>query len=198
MKFLVFTDIHEDKIALKKLITRAEDKDIDFVICCGDLSTFGRGLRYVLKSFNNLKKPFYVIPGNHEEGEGFPGIVKEYEHCVYFHKKSIKIGEYILLGYGGDGFSIEDSIFRKISREWYGKYNGKKIILVTHGPPAGTKLDFLGERNVGNVDYRKFIVRIKPKLAISGHLHETVGLTDKLGKTHLVNPGWEGKVIELK
>ena len=198
MKFLAFTDIHEDKSAIKKLVSRAKEKDIDFVICCGDLSTFGRGLRYVLKSFNDIKKPFYVIPGNHEEGASFDGIVKDYEYCTNFHKKAIKIGEYMMLGYGGDGFSVEDPSFRKVARGWYGKYKDKKIHLVTHGPPAGTKLDKIDERHVGNIDYRKFIERIKPKVSVSGHLHETVGVFDKVGKTVLVNPGWDGKVIELK
>ncbi len=104
----------------------------------------------------------------------------------------------MFLGYGGGGFAMEDPLFRKIAREWYGHYNGRKIVLVTHGPPFSTTLDLLGERHVGNRDYRKFIERIKPKLVIAGHLHETAGKTDMIGKTRLVNPGWEGMVIELK
>ncbi len=199
MKFLVFTDVHEDKQAIKTLLKRAKEDDIDFIICSGDLSTFGRGLRYVLKKFNAIGKKFYVLPGNHEEGENFDAIVSEYENCINFHKKAINLGKYIMLGYGGDGFSIHDPEFRKIARGWYGKYNGKKILLVTHGPPADTKLDALTEdRHVGNMDYRKFIERIKPKLALSGHLHETFDAVDKIGRTKLLNPGPSGRVIELK
>ena len=93
---------------------------------------------------------------------------------------------------------MQDAEFRKISRDWYGKYKDKKIVLVTHQPPYGTKLDRLGQRHVGNEDYRKFIERIEPKVAISGHLHETVGLSDSIGKTKIVNPGWDGMVVELK
>ena len=198
MKFLVFSDQHEDSAALAELLKRAKQKDVDFIICAGDFTEFGRGMRNVFKKFNALKKNFYVIPGNHEEGASFTDAVKDYEYIINFDRKVFKKGEYVFLGYGRDGFSVRDPEFRKVARDWYGKYNGQKIVLVTHGPPAGTKLDKLGDRHIGNVDYRKFIERIKPKLAISGHLHETAGAVDKVGKTKLISPCWEGMVIELK
>ena len=74
----------------------------------------------------------------------------------------------------------------------------EKMVFVTHGPPADTKVDLLQEHHVGSIDYRKFVERIKPKLHICGHLHETVGVTDKIGETKVVNPGLDGMVIELK
>ncbi len=198
MKFLSFSDVHEQKKFVIELVERAKQPDIDFVICAGDFSSFGRGMKYVLRVFNDLGKTMYVIPGNHEDDNAFESIVGEYPHCVSVHKNAVKVGEYILCGYGGNGFVMEDSEFRKIAREWYGLYNGKKIIFVTHGPAYGTKIDLLNGNHVGNKDYRKFIERIKPKVAISGHLHETVGTVDKIGETQIANPGWEGMVIEVK
>ncbi len=197
MKFLVFTDLHEDKNGLKALVERASQEDIDFVVCAGDISTFGRGLRTVLQAFNDLGKKFFVVPGNHEDGEGFDEIVKSFSSCVNIHMTAATINGYVFLGYGGGGFAMEDLRFRKIAREWYGKCKDKKTVLLTHQPPFGTKLDLLGERHVGNHDYRDFILRMKPRLAISGHLHETVGEIDLLGETKLINPGWDGMIIEL-
>ncbi len=199
MKFLVFTDIHENRQVLKDLVQRAKGKDINFVICTGDFSNFGHGIHVVFRAFEELGKKFIVIPGNHEEKEGFlDDAISRYSHCINLHDRTMDIDDYLFLGHGGGGFSPEDVAFRKIAREWYGKYNGKKIVLLTHGPPFGTALDLIGPRHVGNYDYRKFIERIKPKLAISGHLHETVGKQDTIGPTRLVNPGWDGMVIELK
>ncbi|MDP3733841.1 MAG: metallophosphoesterase [Nanoarchaeota archaeon] len=198
MKFLTFTDLHEDRKRLQELVARASKSDIDFVICAGDLSTFGRGLEVVLKAFNNLGKKFYVLPGNHEEHLEMEDILKDYPHCVFLHHQAIKIEDYIFLGYGGGGFAQEDAVFRKISRGWYGKYNGKKLVFVTHMPPFGNKTDLLHHKHVGSKDYRKFIERIKPKLVICGHLHETVGEVDKIATAKVVNPGWNGMVIELK
>ncbi len=197
MKFLTFTDLHEDKEVLKALVERASKSDIDFIVCCGDISTFGNGLKYNLKKLNSLGKKVYVVPGNHEEGKDFETIMADFSNAVNLHRRAVVVGDYVFLGHGGGGFTLQDAEFRKIARQWYGKYNGRKIVLVTHQPPFGTKLDWLGKRYVGNKDYTAFILRIKPRLALSGHLHETVGLVDVLGETKIANPGWEGMVIEL-
>jgi uncharacterized protein len=197
MKFLTFVDLHDNKKVLKELVARAMKKDIDFVLCGGDISNFGRGLKAVLKEFNALGKPFYVIPGNHENEEMFREVLPAFNNCIDVHKKAVEIDDFILLGYGEGGFAMEDPKFRELARKWYGKFKDSKIIFMTHGPPYGTTLDYLHEYHVGNKDYRKFIERIQPKIAIAGHLHETAGAKDKIGKTPLIHPGWDGMVVEL-
>ena len=52
MKFLTFTDLHENKEQIRALVKRASKNDIDLMICCGDISSFGRGLDFVLESFD--------------------------------------------------------------------------------------------------------------------------------------------------
>jgi len=197
MKFLAFVDLHEQKKPLQKLLARAAEKDIEFIVCAGDLSWFGRNLRYVLKQFNELGKKFYFIPGNHETNEQLQEVLKGLEYCENIHRRAVKIGNYVFFGYGEGGFSREDAEFRKLAREWYGQYKEEKTVLVTHGPPYGCKVDFIEKRHVGNLDYRKFIDRMKPRLALCGHLHETAGALDQLEKTKVLNPGWDGMVIEL-
>src|SRR3989344_2287123 len=198
MKFLAFVDLHADKQQLKSLLDLANNNDVEFIICAGDVSQFGSGLRMVLEKFNAIKKPFYIIPGNHEDDEMMNTIVKDYPYLHNFHQKVFKIQDYVLLGHGEGGFSKEDPNFRKIARDWYGQYNGQKIIFVTHGTPYGTKVDKVGNNYVGNVDYRSFIERVKPKLVICGHIHETAGKEDMIGETKVVNPGWKGMVLELE
>src|SRR3989344_995214 len=172
MKFLTFTDLHEDKEVLNELVQRASKSDIDFVVCCGDISTFGNGLRFNLKKFNSLGKKVYVIPGNHEEGPEFDAVVAEFSNVVNLDRKARIVGDYIFLGYGGGGVVFWDAGFTK---NCWGRDGG----------------------NVGNKDFTAFTLRIKPKLALSGHLHETVGEIDVIGETKIANPGWEGMVIEL-
>jgi len=197
MKFLAFVDVHEDKKALKQLIERAMQEDIEFLICAGDLTQFGRNLRYMLKQLNEIGKKIYILPGNHESNTTLMGVLSDYANFIPFHKKDFQLGEYIFMGYGEGGFSLEDAEFRRIAREWYGKYKDKKTVLVTHGPPFGTKTDFLEGNYVGNKDYRSFIERVHPRLMICGHIHENAGIVDQVGETKIVNPGWEGRVIEL-
>lgn len=197
MKFLTFVDLHDDKKHLHYLVERAKKDDIDFIVCAGDISQFGRGLVPVLKKFNNIRKKFYLIPGNHETDEMFSEAARDYRNVINFNRRAVLVGDYVFLGYGEGGFVQEDAEFRKVAREWYGRYNGKKIIFVAHGPPYGTKIDKMNKQFVGNTDYSKFIHRIKPKLVICGHLHETANTIDEIEGVKMVNPGWEGMVIEL-
>lgn len=197
MKCLIFADIHNDKKAMEDLVLRAKENDINFMICAGDLSNFGTGLHAMLKLIDSVNKPCYIIPGNHEGDETLTKALKKYSKIKNIHKQAVELDGYILLGYGDGGFSKEDLEFRKLSRQWYGKYNGKKIILLTHGPPYGTEIDYLHKSHVGNLDYRKFIDRIKPKVVVCGHIHETAGIITELKETKIINPGWDGMVITL-
>ncbi len=199
MKFLAFTDIHQNEKQIKVLLARAKEKDIDFVVCCGDFSTFGRGAQKLLAQFNALKKKLYIIPGNHEEqGTFFADVIEGFEYVVGVHAREVKVGNYLFVGYGTGGFAQEDAEFRKVARKWYSEFRDEKMILLLHGPPFGTTADLINERHVGHKDYRAFIERAKPKLVICGHLHETFGATDMIGTTKVVNPGQEGMVIEMK
>lgn len=202
MKILCFVDLHGDKSLLKKLIKRAKKDDIDLVVMAGDLTVFETGLRYFLRKLNDIKKKILIIPGNHEGEHVLKKAVKDYEYCIDIHQKAVRVkiqgqDDYVFLGYGEGGFALEDPEFRKIARKWYGEYQKDKVVLVTHGPPFGTNQDRLGRKHVGNKDYRKFIERLQPKLAICGHLHETAGLKDKIGETIIIHPGWEGMVVDL-
>ncbi len=197
MKFLAFVDVHTDLAAVKALAARAQKEDIDFVLCAGDLSQFGKGLQEALEIFSRCKKDFYMVPGNHETAALLADTEKAFPFFKSLHRKAVPIGKHIFLGYGEGGFGQEDAAFRKLAREWYGTYNGQSLVLVTHGPPFGTKIDLLNQRQVGNVDYQKFIERIKPKVVICGHIHETAGVMDEIGETKVINPGWDGMVIEL-
>lgn len=199
MKFLAFVDVHQDHKNIKRLAARAAKQDIDGLICCGDISQFGRGLRENMEILNAVGKRVFFIPGNHEENlKGLPTLLQEFPNVVDLHGHAQEVGPYLFLGYGGNGFSPQDLQFRKIARGWYGLYQGRKIVLVTHGPPIGTTIDLLGEQHVGSIDYRAFIERIKPKVVVCGHLHETAGFVDSIGSTKVVNPGWKGMVVELK
>jgi uncharacterized protein len=197
MKFLTFVDLHEDKKAFNDVLERSKKDDIEFVVCAGDLTEFGRNLRYFLKRLNNLNKKVYIIHGNHETDEMLNECLADYPNCINFNHKAIRLGKYLMLGYGEGGFAQQDAQFRKIARDWYSKYNGEKIILVTHGPPFGSKVDLLEMGHVGNKDFRKFAERIKVKLLICGHLHDTAGVIEEVNGVKIINPGWEGMIIEM-
>ena len=67
--------------------------------------------------------------------------------------------------------------------------------MVTHMHAAGSKAEWFGFK--GSDSIRKAIEIFKPDVMLFGHIHESEGIEEKIGKTFLLNPGREGKIIEI-
>ncbi|NTV22820.1 MAG: hypothetical protein HGA85_00405 [Nanoarchaeota archaeon] len=196
MRILFFSDLHSDMRALRSL--KAKSVDADIVMCAGDLSIMGSGLPEVVKELSRFPKPVFIIHGNHEDEDELKEMCEKKKNLSFLHKAAHVMEDYVLLGYGGDGFSATDSVFMKAIPFFKSHSEGKKrIILMTHGPPYGTMLDKLNGRHNGNKSYRTFIDDVKPHLAISGHFHENAGIHHKIGRTLLINPGKAGALVKI-
>lgn len=194
MKILAFADQHGDKAAIKKVLERA--KEADLLVCAGDISEWGQNEREILKELQKAGKPMLLIPGNHELEEELKEIAKEFDYVIYLHKGSYKFGEYVFFGYGGGGFAHENKEFERIAKQFQKTIpENAKVILITHGPPYGTELDYIHDRHTGCKSITKFIETVKPILSISGHLHESFGIKQVVGKTLVINPGPQGKML---
>lgn len=198
MKILAFTDLHGKREIVNNLIRRCINEKPDILVCAGDLSEFGRHIGKIAANLNNLKKTILIIPGNHESEEEIVNISRDNKNIINIHKRSYEIDNYIFLGYGGGGFSKEDHRFEKISENFKKIIKkGRKIIFVTHAPIYNTKLDQLDSRHLGNKNTRMFIEDVHPDLVICGHFHENEQVIDYVGKTKIINPGYDGLIIDL-
>lgn len=205
MKLLAFTDHHGSRHAEQMILARAKKEKPDLLACAGDISFFGTSVVGVLKRLNamahNLDVPLVLIPGNHEEGQPILSIIKKLKlgNIVYLHRHSWRYGGCFFFGWGGGGFAYRDSAFLSwASKTIKTAKKGEKTILLTHGPPYGTKLDIVVSGHCGNKDYTAFIKKSKVDLVICGHLHECFGKAQKIGKTVLLNPGPVGAVVEIR
>jgi Icc-related predicted phosphoesterase len=220
MKILAFVDIHGDLKALKKVEEKAKRADI--LVCAGDMSMFEQGLDVLLGRLNKLGKTVLMIHGNHEEEGSLKKECEKFNNIIFIHKKTHKKGNVRFIGYGGGGFDLTDQEFerfgnkiikrigkiekikkhkkgKKTKKEKEEKGKGKKepkMVLVTHAPPYGTKLDFLNEFS-GNKSITSFVEKAKPSFVICGHFHEHRGEFDYIGKTEVINPGPYGRIIEI-
>jgi hypothetical protein len=196
MKIIAFVDSHGNEDTLKKIVERAKKEDIELVICAGDITIFGNNLNKLIRIMNRIQKPFLIIPGNHEEHIDLQKACKPYQNCINIHKKGFRGNGFIILGYGGGGFSLVDKNFEKIA-ERFKKIikDNEKVILVTHAPPYNTNVDKINKKPCGNKSVRKFIQEAKPDLVICGHLHENAEKEDKIKNTRIINPGYKGKII---
>lgn len=199
MKLLAFSDVHADFTVVKKLVSRAQQPDITLLACAGDFTVFGSFMAEMLGKFDAIGKPVMLIPGNHEEPARLLRELKEHKNMVCLHERLVRWNGITFLGWGTDGFSRHSDAFRSVARSWRRHLTNEDdtIILVTHAPPYKTKLDALNGGFVGNADIRREIERIKPRLAISGHIHENAGKQDRIGSTIIINPGWNGMVVEI-
>lgn len=196
MKILAFVDLHSDVRELNKLIEKS--KSVDVIICAGDISVFGHNLRYFLNRFSKIKKPFLIIPGNHETPQELRALSKGKNNIVLLHNSSYRLNNVLFIGHGTGGFSVKDEGFLIVKKKLHSFIkNTDKIIFVTHAPPYKTKIDLVNSQHVGSKAIRDFIIREKPLYHISGHIHETENKKDKLNKTVLLNPGYKGVVIDL-
>jgi len=200
MKILAFADLHSDLKALKTLKKTAKTKKPDIIICAGDISIFGDNFSYFVNELDELNIPFLLIPGNHEDDALIRSSEKLFVNVKDIHKKHFVKDDFLFLGWGGGGFSLIDKDFENAAKKFkkiISKTRIKKIVLVTHAPPYKTKVDNIHGSHAGNKSIRNFILDVKPLLAVCGHLHENEGKEDKIGKTRVINPGFEGKVMVL-
>ncbi len=124
-------------------------------------------------------------------------ICAELGFPTFLHKKIFEFNGYTFVGFGGGGFSLEDPDFERFVKNSNIK-KGSKVVLVTHGPPYGTKCDYLPHVGfVGCRSFNKMIKEFKPLVHICGHIHENASCKDKIGSTLVINPGAEGKIIRI-
>ena len=198
MKILAFVDLHGSVNVLKKIGSTAKKERVDYIVCAGDLTIFGNSLNELLTLLDKIGIPVIIIHGNHEDERIMRKACSKTKNIKFLHKDMLETDGYVFMCYGGGGFSAKDAEFEKWSREAMNKVSeDRKVILITHAPPYGTKLDLILDQPAGSKSIRKFIKLVQPKLAISGHLHENFGVKDRIDKTKIVNPGPWGMVLTV-
>jgi hypothetical protein len=199
MRILAFTDVHGDLSTLERIKKIGKEEDVDLIVFAGDYTFFEDHIGLLTRKLSELGTNVLLIHGNHEYDETVYVLCKKYKNMHFMHNRAKKIGKYIFIGYGGGGFAQHDPEFAKTMRALVKNIKNEEIVLITHAPPYKTKVDLMPRHgHVGNIDYRRFIEKNNVVLHICGHLHERFGVTDKIGKTVVVNPGYKGKIIELK
>lgn len=196
MKILAFVDTHGIKPAFDEILRKAKDADI--LVCAGDFTRWGESAEKWIQFLEKAGKPLILTHGNHEGGMEAAAVCKKYKFCIYLHRAAYEYGEYMFFGFGGGGFSERNAEFERVAEHVKKDAKGKKLIVLTHGPPYGTTLDFVPETgHRGCKSIRKFIEEASPMLCICGHIHETAGNTDMIGKTFVINPGPAGAMLKV-
>lgn len=203
MKVVALADIHGALDKVKALRKRFEGKEIDLVLCLGDLTNEG-SLSLVKEILEGLSfgKRLLVVPGN-MDGQAVLDLLEQEK--VLLHKKSVKIDGLSFVGLGG---ALPKNTWYKLN---LGELEVKKVltpflesesnvVLLTHSPPYGVGIDQSDAGyGLGSRKLAELIEEFQPLIHLCGHAHEAKGEA-RIKKTVSVNIGplGEGNALLLE
>jgi len=208
MRLAVISDIHGSLSFLPGATQALAQADV--VVIAGDITTFADAdaARPIVQSIQAINSTVVAVPGNCDRESIEEFLVRSQ---MSLHGCCRIVHDHAFVGVGGSlpcpgstpnevGESGFEHILERAMQE--NTDPARPLILVSHQPAHGTKLDRISQgRFSGSQAIRCFIEQYQPVLAISGHIHEAVGI-DYIGPCTLVNPGPFGQgyyaVIDLE
>lgn len=198
MKLLALADLHGEIILLDKILEKVSQSEYDAIVFVGDVTNFGgeKEANAICDLLIKNKKKAFVLGGNCDPEEVFSAVETK---GLSLHNKCEVYKDCAFIGYGKSNptpfetpSEEPDDVIKAAIDDIYmenkEKIAGKKLVLVTHAPPKGTKCDLLPIGHVGSQAVRHAIEVIQPAVNICGHIHEARAV-DKIGNTLIVNPG---------
>ncbi len=194
MNIIALSDIHGSVSHLPGIADKLTQADL--VLIAGDITNFG-GVPQAHKVIFDLSEyngNIFAVHGNCDTSD-----VEEYLdiHQMALDCRCVRNNGVTLTGLGGalhynsatPNESPEDHFARQLDGIKANLNGDTPVVFVSHQPAFGTKLDSVGNgKHAGSQSIRDFIDDTKPLLAISGHIHDAVGI-DKINGTTLINPG---------
>ncbi len=198
MKILALSDIHGDASLIKEMAEKGAREKVDLVILAGDMINFDQPREGLIKPFREKGLEVAVLPGNHE-GMAEIGFLTDVYKVKNLHGYALRKGDVGIFGcgYGDIGLhQLNDEQFFSTLKRAHDSLKGvRKKLMVTHVQPSDSLLGlgvFPGSRGV-----RKAIEELQPDLHLCGHIHESQGIEDRIGRTRSINVGKGGMIIEL-
>jgi len=197
MKVMIFSDIHNDLIALRRLV----ETEADYYIAAGDLVSWSKGLDRCGEILKEKAGKVWVLPGNHESAEQIAAFCEKYG-LRDFHNQLIEAEG---CRFGGLGYSSPTPFHTpgeysevELKQRLMKFAEIKDLIMICHAPPQGTELDQIREGlHAGSRAIREFIEASQPDYFFCGHIHEAEGRRIQMGKTVAVNVGKRGYLLEI-
>ncbi|HIJ12000.1 TPA: hypothetical protein HA278_08130 [Candidatus Woesearchaeota archaeon] len=199
MKILAVSDVHGDRTFIKEMAEKGEKEKVDLVILAGDLADDNGSVDGLVGPFKAKGLEVAVLPGNHEGLAEIGFMVDKYGaknlHGYVMEKDDVGI---FGCGYADIGIhQLHDDEFFDTLKQTHEKIKHfKKKIMVTHVQPSNSIIG-MNMPGWGSSGVRKAVEEFQPDIHICGHIHETHGIEEKIGKTTVMNVGKTGKIIEL-
>lgn len=194
MKLLLFSDLHANATAARKLVARAGDADV--LVCAGDVGNVRRQVDVCVDVLRESGKPTILVAGNAESTEELAEACRGWPQAHVLHGSAASVGGVTFFGLGG---GIPVTPFGSWSYDFTEDQAAALLadcppgcVLVCHSPPRGAvDLDARG-RSLGSEAIREAVLRVRPAVVACGHIHSSAGQTAMLGETPVINAGPAG------
>lgn len=199
MKILALSDIHGDRSLIRLMAEKGAEESVDLVILAGDLVDEEGNSDGLIGPFLEKGLEVAILPGNHEGLAEIEFLAAHYK-VKNLHGSILKKGDVGIFGCGYGDIGVhqlpDDQFFSTLEQAHLSLGKVKKKVMVTHVQPHDTLIS-LKIPGWGSKGVRKAVEQFQPEIHICGHIHETHGIEEMIGKTRVINVGKMGKVIEI-
>ncbi len=189
MRILAFSDMHLSRRHAAAIVEASQEADL--VIGAGDFCNMREGLDDAMHLLDGLQAPCVAVPGNCESDDelrtaALPGM-------TVLHGEATEVAGLTLFGLG---YGVPVTPFGAWSCDLTEDTAAEMLaqcdvadILILHSPPKGLADVTSTGHSVGSTAIHDAIIRIQPKLALCGHIHDCWGVRGQIGQTVVVNLG---------
>ncbi len=199
MKLLLFSDLHADVPAARRLFERAGAADV--LVGAGDFGRVRRDVRVCIDVLRGVARPAVLVAGNNESTEELAAACRDWPQAHVLHGSAVTIAGVTFFGLGG---GVPVTPFGAWSYDLTEEQAAGLLadcppgcVLVSHSPPKGAvDVDSAG-RSLGSAAVRDAVLRREPRLVVCGHIHACGGQQARLGRSPVVNAGPGGVAWEV-
>jgi uncharacterized protein len=199
MKLLLFSDLHCDVSAARRIVERSGD--VDVLVGAGDFATVRRGIDLCIDVLKWARSPAIFVPGNNESLDELIQACQSWPQARVLHGSGTEIQGVTFFGLGGGvpvtPFGAWSYDFTEEQAENLLSTCPTGCVLISHSPPKGAIDVSPSGKSLGSTAVRDAVERTRPILVVCGHIHESAGQTAYVGRSPVVNAGPEGIVWDL-
>jgi Icc-related predicted phosphoesterase len=200
MRLLLFSDLHGDPAAARRVVERS--RGVDVVVGAGDFGNMRRGVAECIAMLRDIDRPVVLVPGNAESVEELAAACREWPQANVLHGSGAAVGGIRFFGIGG---GVPVTPFGAWSYDFTEEEAAALLagcpprgVLVSHSPPHGAADANSRGQHLGSHAVRDAVLQTRPRLVVCGHIHGSAGRTARIGSTAVVNAGPSGIEWELE
>jgi Icc-related predicted phosphoesterase len=198
MKLLLFSDLHNDTAAARRIVERAAA--VDVLVGAGDFGNLRRDVRPCIEVLRRVDRPAVLVAGNNESTDELAEDCRDWPLAHVLHGSAAIVDGVSFFGIGG---GIPVTPFGDWSYDFTEEQATDllaacppRCVLVSHSPPRGVVDVSSRGQHLGSSAVRDAVLRCRPLLVVCGHIHASGGQRGQIGAIPVVNAGPDGVVWE--